>query len=200
MTTKTIECFKYSELSDEAKEKARDWYRRASEEDSFWSECVLEDAKTVGELLGIDFAMRGKKPCIWYSGFWSQGDGACFEGTWRYRAGCVKAVKDYAPQDTELHDIAKALRDASRKVFYTARARVVHSGRYCHECSVSIDIESEKGDPESVENDIAEALRDFMCWIYRSLEKEWDYQNSDECVAENIEANDYDFDADGEIV
>ena len=21
-----------------------------------------------------------QKPCIWFSGFWSQGDGACFEG------------------------------------------------------------------------------------------------------------------------
>ena len=73
MTTKTIECFKYSELSDEAKEKARDWYRRASEEDSFWSEAVLDDAEQIGKILGIDFAMRGKKPAIFYTGFWSQG-------------------------------------------------------------------------------------------------------------------------------
>lgn len=165
-----------------------------------WQECVLEDAKEIGEMLGIDFAMKGKEPAIWYRGFWSQGDGACFEGTWRYSAGCVKAVKDYAPQDTELHRIAKELRDASRKVFYTARAVVRHCGYYYHEGCTSIDVEAEKGDVSAVEDDIADALRDFMCWIYRSLEKEWRYQNSDECVAENILANEYDFEADGSIV
>ena len=200
MTTKTIECYKYSELSDKAKEKARDWYRAATDCDSFWQECVLEDAKSVGELLGIDFAKCGKKPVIYYRGFWSQGDGACFEGTWRYSAGCVKAVKDYAPQDEELHRIAKALRDASRKVFYKARAEVDHTGWYYHENSVSISVYSDERDVSLAKDDIAEALRDFMCWIYRQLEKEWDYQNSDEHVAEVIEINEYDFDADGGIV
>ena len=35
--------FQYDELSDAAKEKARDWYRSASAGDDFWSESVLED-------------------------------------------------------------------------------------------------------------------------------------------------------------
>ena len=34
-------------------------------------------------------------------------------------------------------------------------------------------------------------------WIYRTLESEYDYQNADEQVDENIEANEYTFTAEG---
>ncbi len=36
-----------------------------------------------------------------------------------------------------------------------------------------------------------------MNWIYRQLEKEYEYQNSDECVDENILCNSYTFTEDG---
>ena len=40
-------------------------------------------------------------------------------------------------------------------------------------------------------------MRDFAQWIYDSLEKEYEYQMSDEFVTENIEANEYEFDEEG---
>ncbi len=44
---------------------------------------------------------------------------------------------------------------------------------------------------------MCELLRDFAHWIYRQLEQEWDYQNTDEQVDESIQANEYEFDEDG---
>lgn len=47
-------------------------------------------------------------------------------------------------------------------------------------------------------DDLRECLADFSRWIYRNLEKEYDYQNSDEAVEEAIIANEYEFTEDGE--
>ena len=80
--------------------------------------------------------------------------------------------------------------------FYTLLATVVHTGRYNHEYSTTIDTEgfTEKESEES----LIELLRDFMRWIYRLLEKEYDWLNSDEEVEETIRANEYEFTESGE--
>jgi len=45
----------------------------------------------------------------------------------------------------------------------------------------------------STEDDIKKALRDFADWIYRQLEREYEYQTSDEQADEAIRANGYTF-------
>ena len=40
---------------------------------------------------------------------------------------------------------------------------------------------------------VTEALRDLARWLYRQLEREYDYQTSDAMVDEAIAANDYTF-------
>lgn len=62
---------------------------------------------------------------------------------------------------------------------------------------VSRDSPSGQGMTADAEEEITEALRDLARWLYRSLEKEWDYQSSDEAVDEVIRANRYTFTADG---
>ena len=87
--------YQFPELSDAAKEKARNWYRELGPHDDWW-EAVYEDFERVCEILGIRLKttpvrlMGGgtrAKPCIWFSGFWSQGDGACFESYWSHAKG-----------------------------------------------------------------------------------------------------------------
>ena len=53
-------------------------------------------------------------PCIWFSGFWSQGDGASWEGDYAYRKSATADLRAYAPQDRTLHRIADALRAVQR--------------------------------------------------------------------------------------
>ena len=52
--------------------------------------------------------------------------------------------------------------------------------------------------PEA-EDDIKEIARDFMRWIYKRLESEYEYSVSDEAVEENIITNEYEFTEDGEF-
>jgi len=180
--------YKFDELSDDAKEKARAWYRDASAGDNYFAESIIDDAKAIGELMGITIKD------VYWSGFWSQGDGACFTGSYDYAKGSVAAVTSYAPHDLVLHRIARDLLNAQKRVFYRASATFSHRSRYSHEHSVSIECHDCSDD---VCEAIAEALRDLMRWVYNSLEAEYEYQNANEQVDENIRANEYEFDEDG---
>lgn len=221
MKTIKLNLFEFHELSDPAKEKAREWWRRASGDDNHWSECVIEASAAQGKCLGFDFNTRDIKlygggtrqePCIWWRGFHSQGDGACFEGAWR--ASDVKADKvadgwGESKETTEIKAIAKAFARVAEQ-YPDARFSVKHSGRYYHERSVDYDFgmfpdidadlnwseEKEEQYKEDIEQ-LQSLSRDFMRWIYRRLETAYEYEQSDECVDENIKANEYTFTEDG---
>jgi hypothetical protein len=47
------------------------------------------------------------------------------------------------------------------------------------------------------DDDLVEALRDLANWLYPALEREYEFQTSDESVDEGIEANGYTFTAEG---
>jgi hypothetical protein len=196
--TETVTVYQFDELSADAKEKAREWWRKASEGDEWWG-ATYEDAERMAAILGITIDTKhGHGPAIYFSGFWSQGDGACFEGRYAYAPGSVQAIKAEAPKDKTLHAIAEALYRVQRPHGYGLTARVSNTGNSSHEYATLIDVF--KGDEEAdaeTAGHVADALRDFMRWIYRSLETEWEYQNADEQVDENIRANEYDFTADG---
>jgi hypothetical protein len=204
--TKTETLFTFDELSDKAKEKARDWYREDTPFDN-----DFYDFKRVAEILGVTLAtesiplMNGetrRAPSIYCSGFWSQGDGACFEGSYSYKPGASKTIRDYAPQDTDLHCIADELQAVQRRYFYKLTASCSHSGHYYHSgcMSVNVDLDDSYASVSGADEDeIIGALRSLADWLYRQLKSEYEYQNSDEVIDENIRANEYEFEEDGSI-
>lgn len=175
---KTI--YQFDELTDAAKEKAREWFRAASAHDTWWAESVIDDAKRIGALIGFDVDE------IYWCGFGSQGDGACWTGSAFYAAGCAAAVARERPQDAEIQRIARAWRDLQRRNFYQIRGGVSADDRY-----MRTSVGACRAD------DANQIVSDFADWIYCSLEKEYDYLMSDECVDESIRANEYEFDEDG---
>lgn len=195
--------FKFAELSDEAKEKAREWFREGALDHDWW-DCVYDDAATCAKLMGIDLDQKPVKlmgggtrydPAIWFSGFSSQGDGACFEARYSYVKGAAKAIRGHAGQDSELHRIADALQAVQRANFYQLVARADHRGHYYHSGCMRVDV-SRADDREvsrETEETVTQLLRDFADWIYRQLEAEHDYRLSDENVDETILVNEYEF-------
>lgn len=130
--------------------------------------------------------------------FWSQGDGACFEGYWSHAKGAAARIRDYAPTDATLHGIiADRLQAIQRRNFYQLAAEVSHRGRYYHEYTMSIDVtrDSPTWQPpaEDAEEVVTEALRDLARWLYRQLEAEYDHFTSDEAIEEGIILNEYTF-------
>ncbi len=198
MTTKTINLYTFNELSDSAKEKARAWWREGSNDDSFWSECVIDEAKEQGRNMGLSI------DDIWFRGFASQGDGACYEGTWH--ACDVKTgetAKDWgdSPETKEIRRIAAEFEETAKN-FPNASFSVKHSGHYSHEFCTTFNVSlGEDEDNGSIsqeewsraESDLIETARDYMRWIYKQLEKEYEYQNSDEVIDELLESNGYTF-------
>lgn len=212
MRIKETEVFQFAELSDDAKEKAREWWRSCID-DHDWRD-TLSDLKESAKLLGID------ADHIYFSGFYSQGDGACFVGRYSYpgkgslaklRAEYPATWRNHRTGETgeckgnqELIEIAETLADIQRRHFYSISARVRHTGHGNHEYSVSIDACCDcrrcNGDLDGdTDEAIAEALRDFMRYCYRYLEAEWEYVNSDEQVDESITCNEYEFTENGEL-
>lgn len=114
-------------------------------------------------------------------------------------------MKTHAPQDKELHRIVDWLAQIAAQ-FPHASLTVKHSGHYYHRYCTAFDVSicTEDGDeidtPEraKTEEELIELSRDAMGWIYRQLEKEWNWQNADEQVDETIRANGYDFTAEGQ--
>lgn len=203
--------YKFEELTDAAKEKAREWWRRLEDFKPLDTE-LYDDFETVAKILGIDFERKAVplygggtryKPTIYWSGFNSPGDGACFEGSYSYAKGSVAKIKEYAPQDEKLHAIAQGLADVQRLNFYKLGATVKHRGHYYHEHSNTIDVYNVDDDSrdvsESAQEEIADKLRDFMRWMYAQLKAEYEYRMSDEQVDDSIIANEYEFEEDGSL-
>ena len=197
--------YEFHELSDEAKEKARAWFREGVG-DHDWHEFIFDDFEQVCRILGVALKtypvrlMGGgtrQKPRIYFTGFCSQGDGACFAAAYEYANGSARRIRDYAPQDAELHRIADVLQDAQRRNFYQLRADTTHRGRYCDAHSMGITVERNSPHYQDMTADAADAviesLRDLANWLYRQLEREWEYMMSDEYADEGIAANAYTF-------
>lgn len=198
----------FNELNDKAKERARDWWRSIYE---FDSEYVIDDAATVADLFGLDIRMKVVRradktahyePSVYWTGFYSQGDGASFSGVYSYRKGGLKAVKDYAPQDTTLHNIVQRLQRVQARNFYGIRATISREGHYYHQFTMRFDISHHdvRDIPPADEEEFVDCMRDFAVWIYHHLRDEYEYDMSDEAVDESIIANEYEFDEEGKQV
>lgn len=209
MRTEQINIFKYSELSDAAKAKASEWWRESSRHDDFWSECAINEAKEQGRSMGLEIEN------VYFSGFWSQGDGACFDGRWKAANVKAELVADGWGESSATAEIKRIAAEFAEfaKAWPESSFTVKHSGRYSHEnCtgfSVSLgedeDSAADSGDKAAferwskAEREITETAKIYMRWIYRQLEAAYSDYYSDAQVEESILANNYEFTADGKI-
>lgn len=201
--------YRLNELHEGAKDRARAWYREAGF-DHDWYDAVYEDFQRIAEILGIHLKTRTTRlvggrtrqdPCIWFSGFWSQGDGAAWEGVYSYRKSAAAKLRAYAPKDKTLHRIAETLQAAQRQNFYQLSAEVTHRGNYYHAFTMAVSVRRDSaaaaeiiGDAESI---VTDALRDLANLLYRQLEQEYEYLTSDEAVDETLVVGGYTFTEEG---
>lgn len=201
--------FNFDELNDSAKERAREWWRGCESQD-FDHSAIYDDAKECGELIGVTIDSKAVNlvgggtrydPTIYYNGFSSQGDGACFEGWYSYAKGAAKAISAHTGKsDKELISIAQRLQKIQSRNFYKLSARMKHSGHYYHSGCMRVEVEYDGSDAtREADDEITQCMRDFADWIYRNLEREYEYRMSDENVDESIRINEYEFDEEGRL-
>jgi hypothetical protein len=200
--------FKFSELSEKAKEKAREWYRECVSQD--W-EPDLDDAATCLSYLGFEVNKESystrvgtrQRWAISYSIGYCQSDFADFAAEWKAEAIDMAGLLAYAPIDTELHKMcARAMALMLRHPLAVgAVRRRNHGGSECEYAYRNPDDGQAVDDVDfALQHDLEAIAKDICAWLYKQLRDEYEYQTSDEQVIEGIEANEYDFDEDGERV
>ncbi len=207
--------YTFDQLSEEAKERARDSWREDEARD-FQPE--YESYETAAKLLGIDLTERrtrrnGKNEMvactantIMYSGFWSQGDGASFTGTFTFVPGCCDSIREMFPQNTTLHKIADSLTAMHNTLRLLEGKKltgnITQSGNYVHSHTMAATAYDEEGEELDVATSdrFRDLMRDFADWIYKGLEEDYDYQTSDEAINESLSNGEYEFDEEGEML
>lgn len=176
-----------------------------------WWDSVYDDFHTICGILGIE--LDEHEPS--FSGFWCQGDGASWRGTYSgvrvkfadghmarvytYEEACTK-IREHAPKDETLHKIADTLCYLNRTYgavvahVYRPSAHYVHSNTMCiDEWSYYFDADhADEVDPDLaalIEETLITQFRALADWLYATLEKEHEYLTSDEAVVETLDAN-----------
>ena len=183
-----------SELLDKVLDK-----HRYINVDTEWWEWVYEDFIVENEYFDI------KK--IYFSGFYSQGDGAMFE----YDNVKGQLISDFL-LTSNLSPMRKGWLNNNAAFYGKGR----HQGYHYHEscCNHSIGVEVDNGNIlygsnfrnwiesfyDSFFDFVANKYKDMCRELYRDLEKSYEYLTSDQSVADTLEANDYEFNINGEII
>lgn len=199
--------FEFHELSDASKARAvdrcfesvwGDWHSHIIEE---WEDKLKEHGFT-------DAVIR-------FSGFNSQGDGASFTADFEYVGDA--ALKWLEPEDA---DTFTALKVALKMDGHDSNpeleiiGKITQSGHYCHEntMGVSGDVYPVSDGPQDPIVEFIDSLsynpldavlhkaKDLAQDIYSALNAEYDYQTSEENVAELSQANGWRYDENGDLI
>jgi hypothetical protein len=171
MKTIEIKLYQFSELSEKAKEKALENFHDINV-DYGWSDFTIEEITERLNELGFNEAK------VMFSGFWSQGDGACFT---------CESIDFKIFLDGKYKELADSL-----------SCYISHNWRHYFATSTTVNLESydEKISDDlfsSIEQDIERERERLGNMFYKELEQEYEYQTSKEAIIETIEANEYDF-------
>ena len=188
-------------LSEERRNALLEKHRNTNVEHVEWWDSVyeqfVEDCVEKGICVDYYNIKTAVRPSIYFSGFWSQGDGACFDGhvnDWpKFLAACGRA--DLIPMYEKL--------DHSLVLSWCHRGHYYHSG--CTDFGSDLYIENpfdEENDVlqhatwdtiteggnifEDLEDDFTGYVRGLMDGLYTTLEEEHDYLTSDEVVVAYI--------------
>lgn len=201
-TTRTL--YLLHELPEDVQQKACEKFNEHGLDHDWWED-TYSDFETICEIIGVDIGRRqnskGSEPKIYFSGFWSQGDGASFFGRYRYAKDSKKKIREHAPQDTELHRIADALFDIQKAHSYTLAAEITSLGsNYSHSNTMSVESYHETKEITSeTYKEVQRLLRSLADWLYKGLQAEHEYLTSFESFKEQCEANEYEFTEDGRL-
>ena len=196
MRTISVDLFLFDELSEDVQEKVIDKNRDINVDHNWWD--FIYDMFKEDCIFDVDN--------IYFSGFWSQGDGAMFE-----YSSIPDSLKNDFIDSLDLSPMRKNW--LLNNVHISGRGK--HRGHYYHEkcCGHSIYWEVDNGDlhwstnfyrwiesfADDFERYVIDKYEDLCGDLYYRLETEYRWLTSDEQVAETILCNSYEFNENGEM-
>lgn len=186
MATSEYTTIKYADLSPKQQEKVLRIYQEKYLESYEYANFILENNREELEELGF-FNVK-----IYYSGFYSQGDGACFTGD----INIATYLNSIAKGDgfTELKEIDPD---------YLGEFNIYQFGQYYHHKSVYVQVDDymdrqdltnqQYVELEKLRLDCTSYVRERSQLIYKQLEKSYEYYSSEEGLLEFIESHGVEF-------
>jgi len=186
---------KFNELNDEQKEKVIENYRDINVDYEWW-QFIKEDFHAQLDILGF-YDIES-----YFSGFWSQGDGASFTGKFNYPENekevetiLKKLIDGYNYKDDKLDYAKNILRNGMIEKkkdiddeYYPCELEIYSRSNYCHSNTMQL--------LNNDNNDFLDNCRWLVDEYYKTLENEYYYLISDEAIKETLIINDYEFDID----
>lgn len=215
-----VEVYKWEELSQKAQQKAREWYIEGMDY-QWWEgvyEMCIEDGKEKGFYIDK----------INFSGFYSQGDGACWQGQVDVRqwleencadsiglsAWCAliqdDIVSKFVPVTTSpsnySHENTMVFGDVeddtdSFAYDYPVQLPSIFKGMTIANLFdiIASDTECELKTVEDITKAIEESGKKYAKEIYSRLREEYEYLCSEEMMLDHFNCNDYYFDETGRL-
>ena len=158
-----------------------------------WYEHTIEDfCDNICPHFGLDVSYKD----VAFEGFWSQGDGASFEGLFYLSDVNASDLKAACPTEVELHDLVGQLQVLA-ELHPNIEGRISRlSSRYSHSNTMIIgDYSSNNGycNEESeafaaVEDAVLRIFRELADWLYERLESAYDFYLADATASKWAEA------------
>lgn len=187
--TKTIIGYRYSELSEKAKEKAKEEYIEHDRAPGDFSMMLIEYLKGTYNLQNLD---------TYYSLSYSQGDGLCLYGEISYS----EIFHNEMFRKIALKGLRGGQITSVKENLFKVNFK--HSGRYYYANSTNIESEENSYNITDKQYSLLEIVASNITDWYLSFCKEWEdigydffYKVSDEEMEENSDANDYYYEEDG---
>ena len=177
-----ITLFTFDELSEESQQRVIEPFREAYEPDYdiIYDEFIID----MSEQYGADI----KEDDIQWSGFWSQGDGACF--TCEFDQEVIEPIlRDALNEDDRNH-----LDQLRVELSQASSIRTGRSNFYCHENTVTGDIWLDCPDDTDLKVEVVRAMEAHLTDIirnsckdlYRRLEDHYNKETEDEAIKQRI--------------
>lgn len=187
-----IMAYKFSELSDDAKQHVLSKYAYDFADLSMSTECYSEMLQS--------FGFENVK--IWYSVGYRQSDFASFDGIYTYRKAWRKAfVKDYG-KDSKYLPCFDQIATIMRKYFYDFRLTIKtrhDSPDMEYECLNNVYQCRYQAITIADEIALRDLFRSICKDLYDSVRDELEHQTSEDCFEELADANEWTFLESGEM-
>lgn len=214
-STECEELVRFKALPEETQEaildKHRDWNTDGSYD--WWDDVYADFIRRMDEI-GIEVStvpvgtVRGthEHPAVFFSGFGSQGDGACFEGrvddwTTFFQALYPTEFDKYQPLWEKSESGSPALSWTHNSRYYHYNSCTFHSDfdinngfdadtQPLRHAAAEVIVDELTDLCEAMLYDAEEFIKDKMKDLYTQLEEEYDHLTSDEAVLDSLIAND----------
>lgn len=204
MRTEQIQIFQYDELTPEARARARDWYREVNINENDWADWTVDDFVETLETLGFEVSSRRGHSRASRAVYWDTNPAAgAFDASWSASRVDPAAIEKFladrpatyvdadgkerqSVQNRDIAIVARELMELAKKdpEAYGSTNTLRH---------FSMDVEFSGEGREEFE----QLCRDLGEYLAIAIREEWEYQDSDEVIADNIRANEYEFTANG---